>query len=156
MENIEKLNPKVKEIEIGIRNFQIIKIYPLSAYDQMRLAGFLSESVAKFLTIAEVGNNLEIVEFIRKMITGNIEEILKMVTDYKEDMLREIDNEQLLTIADIVYDVNFASVLEKNGSKVAEMIRSKLKLTKSSQTSSELIPNTESNTSMDAVIEKAD
>jgi hypothetical protein len=83
----------------------------------MKLAGFLSESVAKFLTIAEVGNNLEIVEFIRKMITGNIEEILKMVTDYKEDMLREIDNEQLLNIADIFMMLILRAYWKKTGAR---------------------------------------
>lgn len=155
MEKIEKLNPKVKEIEIGIRNFRKIKVYPLSAYDQLKLASFFSDAVAKFLEIAET-SNLQIIEFVRNVLETNIEEILKMVTDYDEDMLKEIDNEQLLSIVDVVYETNFASVMEKNESKVMTLIKNRLSSTKLSPILSEPIPNTESSMFTETALEKGD
>lgn len=157
MENIQKLNPKIREIEVGIKSFRTIKIYPLSAKDQMKLAGFFSEAVAKFMVMASGANNLQVVEFVRETVVANIEEILKIVTDYDEDLLGEIDNEQMVDIVDIIYEVNFADILEKKGkSRVVKMIKNKLTSMKSLPISSEPTPNTELTAILTSDTEKAD
>lgn len=111
----KQLNPEVKEIKIGIRELRSIKIYPLSFRDQSSASDLISESMQKLLE-AQNRPDIVFVTEILNMITENADRILSLVMDPAEkgdDILGELSNQQLLEIAETIYDVNYAHLQKK-------------------------------------------
>jgi len=116
--SMEQLNPRVTDIEIGIRNIRTIRIYPLSIYDQRQLVERLQNAITEFF-----GSNPEsdaaFVAFIIDLIGKNVEEILGIVSDMKKkdlaNAMLEIDNVQLAMIARTIYEKNFEEASKNLG-----------------------------------------
>jgi hypothetical protein len=145
-EEMEMLNPQISEITIGIRKLHKIKIYPLSAYQQMDLTdavGDLYASVQGDVTVPTF------IMAIRDFIKTNFGKIIEMVTDEKgEDVLKDITNSQMADIIERVYEMNFG-VLEKKIGKFLGTIQKLFLQEKSSAPSSEIIPSIVSKTSLE-------
>lgn len=107
----ERINPRIKNVEIGILNLRKIKIYPLSMHDQLSLTDLINEAMRSFFESDKDGENenLIFVSFIVKTIQDNIKKILKFVApdEKPETVMKEIDNYQLSEIVRIVYQDNY-------------------------------------------------
>jgi hypothetical protein len=118
-----RLNPQIKDVEIGIRNLRSIKIYPLSVSDQLTATNLVTSALQVFMTNKDVKNNdLLFVAFMLEQIRTNASEILKMVLDENENpesVLKETSNEQMIVIVKAIYEVNYES-LSKNVKSLLE------------------------------------
>ncbi len=118
-----RLNPQIKDVEIGIRNLRSIKIYPLSVSDQLTATNLVTSALQVFMTNKDVKNNdLLFVAFMLEQIRTNASEILKMVLDENENpesVLKETSNEQMMVIVKAIYEVNYES-LSKNVKSLLE------------------------------------
>lgn len=118
-----RLNPQIKDVEIGIRNLRSIKIYPLSVSDQLTATNLVTSALQVFMTNKDVKNNdLLFVAFMLEQIRTNASEILKMVLDETESpeaVLKEMSNEQMMVIVRAIYEVNYES-LSKNVKSLLE------------------------------------
>jgi hypothetical protein len=118
-----RLNPQIKDVEIGIRNLRSIKIYPLSVSDQLTATNLVTSALQVFMTNKDVKNNdLLFVAFMLEQIRTNASEILKMVldeTESPESVLKDMSNEQMMVIVKAIYEVNYES-LSKNVKSLLE------------------------------------
>jgi hypothetical protein len=118
----EQLIPQVVEATIGIRNLRTFKIYPLSMADQLKLTDVITKALQEFMD----AGNLEDMAFVGAFIVilrDNIGKIISMVSDEDgEKLLSEMTNEQALTVAEIIFDMNYG-VLEKNLKSLGEKAR---------------------------------
>jgi len=107
----KRINPRIKETDVGILNLRKIKIYPLSMHDQLSLTDLINKAMKSFFESDRDGEdeNLIFISFIVKTIQDNIKKILKFVVpDEKPDLLmKEMDNHQLSEIVRIVYQDNY-------------------------------------------------
>jgi len=109
----KRINPRIKNVEIGILNLREIKIYPLSMTDQLSLTDLINEAMKSFfesdIDVDGENENLIFVSFIVKTIRDNIKKLLKFVTpdEKPEIVMKEIDNHQLSEIVKIVYQDNY-------------------------------------------------
>jgi hypothetical protein len=150
-EEMEMLNPQIKELTIGVRKLRTIKIYPLSASQQMELTDAISELYASIQGETTVPM---FVLAIRDFIKKNFGKIVEMVSDEKaEDVLKDMSNVQLSDAIDMIYEMNFG-VLEKKIGKFLQTIRGLFLQEKSPVQSSEVIPNIPLNTSLEEPSEK--
>jgi len=109
MANQEKLNPDVKEINVGVETLHSVKIYPLSISDQKKLTNSVVDIVQKFSEVdfSSISNE-EAFNFLRELVFDNIEVLLEYITKEEErPSLDELTNAQLSQIIDIVFEVNF-------------------------------------------------
>jgi len=111
------LKPKVRKVIIGNRPDVMteITIYPLSMADQMEFTEVLSEGL-KTLFPGDGTSPDDAVFFnhIATFIKDNIDVVLGYLIDEKpEDVLKLLTNEQVMEIAEVVYQVNYASVSKK-------------------------------------------
>lgn len=116
MENeMDVLNPDIKEVTIGVRKLRKITLYPLSVVDQFKVTDLFQEALGLFLANKEAGDAQFVALFITILKT-NLAKILILVTDPEEDsekLLAEITNNQLSNIANVLYEMNYA-VISKN------------------------------------------
>ena len=108
----ERINPRVREIDIGIRNLRKIKIYPLSMADQMKLTKIINESLQTFFNLDEKEGKegqLQFAAYMVSIIESNINKLLKLVCpdETPSNILKEIDNAQLSEIVKCVYQDNY-------------------------------------------------
>ena len=107
-----KLNPEIKKAEIGVRELKEITVYPLSMADQLSMTNLITDTVRKFFEKGGGEDDLEFAAFLSKLIEENLETILLMVTDEKS-LLEDMTNNQAVAIAELVYEVNFGSLVKK-------------------------------------------
>lgn len=104
------LNPQIAEVEIGIRNLRKIKVYPLSMADQIKLTDTITKAIADQLASA-TGSDIAVISFVTNLIKDNIGTILGMATDEDGDqLLGELTNLQMASIAETIYEVNYGIV----------------------------------------------
>lgn len=103
-----KMNPRIRKVEIGVRELSTISIYPLSIKDQTHMVELFVSIVEKFF--GEVREkqitNSEFFSIIAQLVMDNIPEFLKYVTDDELD-LGNFTNYQLSEIAKHIYVDNF-------------------------------------------------
>gem|GEM_PF-1940091 len=151
---LEMLNPQIKEILVGTKTLKKVKIYPLSTADQLELTGNISSSILNIIVLKEE-SNFKIVSLIKDIVTDNIGKILTYVTDEGEPLMKEISNEQLLYLVEIIYDMNYGS-LEKKTTEILKKIMKTFLPAGLSLVSSEPIPNTDLKTSSEEALEMED
>lgn len=108
-------NPDIKTIHVGVRELRKVFIYPLSMNDQFQLLEKLSTAIQKIAEGKQLDlkSNIEGVAFMKDVITENLEQILEYVTDLEErPELKEITNNQLYEIVNIIFSVNFESMIK--------------------------------------------
>ena len=107
-------NPEIKEIAIGIRQLRTIKIYPLSAKDQIALSNRLITVLGEMGTsLGENVTNEDALTFFQNLIIENLEVILEYVVDKEElPSMDELTNSQLYSIAETIFVVNYEGCLK--------------------------------------------
>jgi len=113
-----KLNPKVKTLDIGIRNPMTITLYPLSVAGQFRMTDLITDAFnsAMSMTTDDARNPMAWVTTIVGTLQRNSAESLTLATcgEHKgEDLLEEIDNDQFLEVMEIIFEVNYQRAIEK-------------------------------------------
>ena len=126
------LNPKSKQLEIGVRASKIISIFPMSMADEIRFTSVIADAFQKYKILntkvpdwdsddilkamdeAERDNYVqqEAIIFVVSAIESNLLEILKMVCE-EEVTLTDITNEQFADLCSLIYDMNFAGAVGK-------------------------------------------
>ena len=157
---LKKINPKVCEVEIGIRALRKIKIYPLSLADETELLDLVKVAFEELVKVGSLSDQAEhelagFASFLVDLFVVNVGKVLeKVIDDFSTDLLKEIDNDQLLDILSVIVKVNFEGVLKKasrllggEGVEPSALWRRLLR-------SSPDIPNTDSNTFSNIPIEK--
>lgn len=135
MENIEKLNPTTRIVEVGKRKLRQISIYPLSFTDQATVASMLVQAITTVVTAWPNKQNVDIVNDAKELIINNIETILGKVVDTDTEpikqLLEDTTNDQLMDIAGVIWEVNFEDPLEKKGKNLLEKMQKAFRLTTS-------------------------
>ena len=111
---MEKANPRIRYVEVGIKQVRKIKLYPLSIQDQMTLSDLVTEAFfAFFLTEDESRKektDAEILSFAIETVKINLGLILDLVTDPESEVsLKEIDNAQGSQIALAIVEMNYSN-----------------------------------------------
>lgn len=121
----KQVNPRVRYVDIGIKEVRKIKLYPLSVHDQMELSDLVTESVMTFFDAGEK-NDIETLSFAIETVKANLGRILEIITDPDEKVsLREIDNTQLSVVVSEIVEVNYTNnILSKNVKSLFEKIQS--------------------------------
>ena len=136
MENMEKLNPKAKTVEIGKRTLKPIQIYPLSFTDQSEVATLLVGAISTVVVTWANKQNADIIIEAKDMLQNNISLILEKVIDTEviaiNVLLNDITNDQLIDIIEIIWEVNFEDPLERKGKNLWEKMSKAFRLTPSS------------------------
>ena len=138
-----RINPKIRKTEIGIRELEEIKIYPLSLAGPGEMSDIVTEALSQFngnpspqpaAKIAKTGkgklvqpaspplpqmSDLSIIAFVVDLIKKNLSKVLTLATDFDspekaDEALKKIDNDQAVEIAEIVWAQNYENSL-KNG-----------------------------------------
>jgi len=148
-----RINPKIRMADIGIRELESIKIYPLSLAGQGEMADIITEALQRFNAVAGPSpvpapkpgkkssvqsvpsmqptpqmSDLGVVAFIIDLIKKNLSKVLTLATDFdtpekSDEALKKIDNDQAVEIADIVWQQNYENSL-KNGIALFKKIMS--------------------------------
>jgi hypothetical protein len=151
-DDMNRLNPLIREATIGVRELRSIKLYPLSMADQLSLSAILVKTIQEIYTKREE-DNIVFAASIQTAISENLGKILTFVTDEGEILLKEISNEQALEISEMIYDMNYG-ILEKKVKSLIEKIRKTFQSPTSLPQSSENTVNTDLKTSLEKVTEK--
>ena len=116
-----KLNPMVREFEVGSRELRTIKIYPLSIGDQNKMGSVLVEAIKMFADKANIYgtvdsvqaglDNVGIIAEVIDLITVNLSKILTLASDVPQEEMDEVvdsmTNMQLTEIVEGIWDMNY-------------------------------------------------
>lgn len=113
-ENKSQLNPQIASATIGRRNLREIEIFPLAVGDQLSMTSIINEALTAF---ADSVTDVEMAGAAVQLLTSNIPIILDFVINNDEEnvdeLLKDLTNEQAASIAEIVYEQNYKSLLAK-------------------------------------------
>jgi hypothetical protein len=116
MNDMEKLNPQIVEVPIGVRELETLTIYPLSLADQIALTDIVQATINAYFS-GEDQSDLALAAFVVAVIKENLPKVLKLITDHTtgkqvDALMRKITNDQALAIGQEVYRVNYESLLK--------------------------------------------
>ena len=107
---MEKLNPQVMELEIGVRNLRNITIYPLSMADQLKTTDLITQALQGFVDKGDMKDEV-FVGFAIELIKSNLGKILSMATDEEGGkLLEDLTNLQGMELVEMIFDMNYASI----------------------------------------------
>jgi hypothetical protein len=120
-----KLNPDIREIEVGRKRLYNLTVYPLAFGQQFEISEVISKAITGFYQ--EGGGDqpdIAVVTFLVSIIQDNAGKVLEFVTDPDEvkeilketgekNLLNVISNKQVVTIAETIYEDNFETVSKK-------------------------------------------
>jgi len=147
-----RLNPEIKTATIGVRELRDITVYPLSMADQLKMTNLITDAIKMFFNKGDT-TDIEFAAFLADTVKDNLEEILKLVTDEGTASLSDITNNQAVAIAEIIYDVNFGSLVKKVKS-LLERVNEQFPSGRPSLTSLGSMADTDLKTSTEEVGEK--
>lgn len=148
-----RLNPQIKTISIGVKELKEIKLYPLSMADQLTMTNIITTALQEFFDQGGAAKSEYVfAKFVAELIEANLGTILKMITDEGEANLEKITNNQAVEIAEIVYEVNFGSLVKKAKS-LLEKVKEQFPSGRPLPTFSEDTEDIDSKTSTDEVTE---
>jgi hypothetical protein len=123
----KKANPRIRQVEVGIKEVRKIKLYPLSLHDQIELSDIVTESVLAFFgNEQEEKNDAQVLAFAIQTVKENLEKVLGLIADPEQNVsLKEIDNTQASVIIGEVIDMNYTNeLLAKNAKSLFGKIQS--------------------------------
>jgi hypothetical protein len=155
------MNPRVRDVEVGIRTLRKIKIFPLSLADQFSITDTITEGLQ--LYIKEVGEGeftAQAASKLVEMFRAKLPVMLKLIFPEEDPrkLLKELDNFQLATIAEIVFQDNYGEPAKKLASlfRPTPIQETESPLERLSRLSADTTPATESNTSPDSATKKVE
>lgn len=149
----QKLNPSIHVTYYGKRELKPITIYPLSVGDQLKITDIIAGVIGDIADKQVVGgmNNYAYVNLILATIKDNINKLIPMVSDLKEEEVPEfldnLTNDQLMEIVDIIWTNSYEPSVKKGQDLFARM-RKLFPSKRSLQASSNGIQDTDSPTSL--------
>lgn len=154
---MDAINPQIAKCPLGIKKLRQITIYPLSVRDQMNLSGIIVEGISEFYKDGEEKSDVQVAVFVSEFIKNKLEDILKFVVDEEEvgdcDVFAEMTNLQAVMIVEVIFNINYGNIVKK----VKDLIKTAkgaFLSTRSSATSLNDTPNTDSETSSEEASEK--
>ena len=80
------LNPRKREVQVGIRELHTVSIWPLSFGDEMEVTDSFIEIINKFLAAKDLDKTeILFVTVLIDVVKKNIHRFLKFVTDYENE-----------------------------------------------------------------------
>ena len=110
MNDKARLNPEVRQVDIGVRELRTISIYPLSLNDQISVVNMLATIIEEFSVgvSTEDATTEDILGFVSEFLVKNVDKILEFVTDEAErPSMEELTNSQSVEIGKCIFEVNF-------------------------------------------------
>jgi hypothetical protein len=155
------MNPRVRDVEVGIRTLRKIKLFPLSAADQFSLSDSVSEGIAIFVKESGDGNfTPAVVSKLVDLFRTKLPVLLKLIfpDEQPAKLLKELDNYQIASIAEQVFMDNYGEPAKKLASlfRKQQPMETESALERLTQLSAGTTPATESNTSPDSATKKVD
>ena len=155
------MNPRVRDVEVGIRTLRKIKLYPLSISDQFALSDTVTEGLQVYMKEAGDGTfSAAAVSKLIDMIRSKLPSMLKWLfpDEQSQKLLKELDNYQIATIAEHVFVDNYGEPVKKLASlfRKQQPMETESALERLTQLSAGTTPATESNTSPDSATKKVD
>lgn len=103
-----KTNPNIRQLECGIQELKVYDIFPLSVGAQIKFANKIKDMIDEY---DDEASDTELVKMAMDFITENVPDILPLVNpDLTVD---DITNDQLIELAQIIYEVNYEAVAKK-------------------------------------------
>ncbi len=130
------LNPRIKELDLGVEELTTYKIFPLSMADEFKISDIIAKAMAEIANV-EGGGDVVIINKVLAVIKDNLGTIIEMVT--KKDnrpKMDDMDNVQFSELAELIFDVNFAGAI-KNFRSLVDKVKSLFQSTGQSQPSLE-------------------
>jgi hypothetical protein len=158
-EDRTQLNPQIATTEIGRRTLRELKIYPLSLGDQLATSSIIKDA---FSAVASSDDDVEMAGIVMGLLEQNIPLILEYIVDTDEevvnDLLKDITNTQAVTIAEIVFEQNYESLIKKVKGLFDRMMKKMENIPPSKRPLPESVSSTDtdSKTSTEKDSEKAD
>lgn len=159
----KSINPKITDIEYGIREKKTIKMYPLSWYDQTQSTKLISEAISGFFAVKEQedADPMTFAAWLVKLITDNIRYVFKLAVGIEDDekideILKDIDNEQMVEFADKFIKINYSNAIKNSVSLFSNLKTLFSPLKRLSQQSVNDTQDTGSNTSTEKASEKGE
>lgn len=116
----QKLNPQIRKTQIGIREMREITVWPLSMADQLEVTDLIAAAIRGYIESGDQ-SELGVATFVAEAIKENVTLLMKKATDEGDEVLQEITNLQAVEIAEIIYEVNFESLVGKVRSLVEKI-----------------------------------
>ena len=154
------MNPRVRDVDVGIRTLRKIKLYPLSISDQFSLSDSISKGFEVYLKEAGEGFSAAAVSKMIDMIRDKLPTMLKLLfpDEMPNKLLKELDNFQTATIAEIVFVDNYGDPVKKLASLFSQRKTEEKEsaLERLTQLSADTTPATDLNTSLDSTTKKGE
>lgn len=162
--NNNRLNPQIREVDIGVRNLRKINIYPMSMADEVQFTKLIEEVLNSYF--AQLGESEEsltkdklssLIMSLTGVIGKNIEQLITIVTDPKEitvdDFLKGTTNTQMSEIINRIVQDNFEEPA-KNLISLTNRFKGLFQLTRQSPTSLSDTLNSDLRTFSESPLEK--
>ncbi len=155
------MNPRVRDVEIGIRTLRKIKLFPLSIADQFSLSDTVTQGLQLYLDEAGGGAfTAQAASKLVELIRSKLPAMLKLVfpDEQPQKLLKEMDNFQLATVAEYIFNDNYGEPAKKLASLFGakKTQESESALERLSQLSAERTPATDLSTSPDSATGKVE
>ena len=162
-----KLNPQIREVEVGVRDLRKIKIYPMSMADQTAFIELIKGAIESYfeLTVEKGKKDMEdtdllpFIAALTKMVGDNSKEFIKIVTDPDqvdpEEFYKDVTNAQMSEIVRIVVEDNFEDPA-KNVMSLFQKVQNLFQWKRQLPTSLNDTVNLDSTTSTESPSEKED
>ena len=108
------LNPSITDTMIGIRELKKITIYPLSLADEFKMTELIATVVSEVASAQEGEDGVLLLKIITA-VKNNIKELLQYVLEMGtpvDEILHDITNDQVMDIATIIFEVNYANSIK--------------------------------------------
>jgi hypothetical protein len=161
MDDEKQLNPDITVIVYGKKELTKLTLYPLSVGDQFKVTNMVTEVVQGLVEAQRVGKLSDLAFMTSAMVAleNNLGKILSLVASIPEDETKQIidalTNKQLTEMIDVIWSVNYEPALKK-GQSLLERAKSVFSSEKSSPSSSNATPNTDSKMSTGKVTKKGE
>jgi hypothetical protein len=128
--DLERLNPRIKSVQIGTKKLYQVNIYPLSFADEISFLDLISIALIQFMSLpADEQTEVALIHIATEFVKNNISTIINYVVDEEEweelvasrknkNILSYMDNVQILDIAQAIYEMNFADEVEKKAKEM--------------------------------------
>jgi hypothetical protein len=121
MSNVDALlNPETRELVVGIRDAEMIKVYPLSYFDQKNIGEAVVTYLSKNSKALQKGGDLDFIGSLAIILEEKLPFLLEKCVDMPADkFMANTTAGQIMEFVTIVMEVNFLNPIQK-GTKLFE------------------------------------
>lgn len=150
MDDSKRLNPDIRQIVYGKKELKDLTLYPLSVGDQFKVTELATGIIQKLAGVGQNVTDLAFMAAVMSSLEENFGTILSLITDISkkeiDTVVKDLTNTQLMDIIESVWYVDYEPALKK-GKNLFDRGKSVFNLKRSSVSSSDSIPSTNSNIS---------